>query len=212
MKKFTRKQWAAFIGLAATSMLLITGLVFALYRKPIESAEVAAWVQAVGSVVAILAAIWISRYQERRRTEDALLSAELSAARMLNRILLPYGELQVAHDFFASASLNGGAISQFDTFKNRFAQLPTWSHDELVRMTPLPNKCAHRIASGIDCAEACVRVIEMVMRNPAKHTDVAFMKNQAKAISTVLGIAVVDVRTALNEIRTIAGLPVVPIN
>lgn len=212
MKKFSRKQWAGFIGLVGTSVLLITGLVFALYRKPIESAEVAAWVQAFGSVVAILAAIWISRNQERRSAADAFLSAELSAARMLNRTLILYGELQVAHNFFADASINGGPIAQFYTFKSRFEQLPIWSHDELVRMTPLPNRCAHRIASGLDCAEACVTVIGMIVRNPASHADVAFLKNQAKAISNVLAAAVTDVKAAVHELRALAGLPVAPIN
>lgn len=90
MKKFDRKQWAAFFVMACTAVLLITGLVFALYRKPIESAEVAAWVQAFASVGAILAAIYVMNTQHRRQEENSAKHVQDEQANLVLAALL-YG-------------------------------------------------------------------------------------------------------------------------
>jgi ABC-type nickel/cobalt efflux system permease component RcnA len=71
MKKLSRKQWAALLVLIGTAVLLIFGLVFAVSKKGIESAEAAAWLQAAGSVVAIVVAFTIANRQSREQAKNA---------------------------------------------------------------------------------------------------------------------------------------------
>jgi hypothetical protein len=57
-------------------VLLSFGLVYSIYEKGIGSSEAAGWTQAVGTIGAIWAAIWISRRTENDRTKRAIQSCE----------------------------------------------------------------------------------------------------------------------------------------
>jgi hypothetical protein len=63
------KAWLCALMVFAIGSVLIFGLIRAIAVKNIESSEAAGWMQAIGTVAAIVAAIWVSAEQHRRQVE-----------------------------------------------------------------------------------------------------------------------------------------------
>lgn len=85
-QKFSKYQWAAAIGLAIVTVLLTFGMIFSIYKKGIESSDAAGWVQAAGSIGAILGAVLIARDQHEKslaRDRKQLLERQLSIIKAL---------------------------------------------------------------------------------------------------------------------------------
>ncbi|WP_228892968.1 hypothetical protein [Pseudoduganella aquatica] len=95
MKKFSRKQWASAVSLAATSTLLIVGLIFAISEKGVASAEAAAWLQAAGSVGAILVAIFVMNAQHARTESAQQQQAVTERASVIAALAFFFAETQI---------------------------------------------------------------------------------------------------------------------
>ena len=192
MKKFNRKQVAGFFVLCAASALLITGLVFALYRKPIESAEVAAWVQAVGSVVAILAAIWISRDQERKRREDALTVALIMASSVRHKVALILVDVEAASAWFKSASTEDANMRGFpEHLKNLQAIVPLEA-EELMRLAPIGDDCARKLSAGFGKLQHGIAYLKAVLDDPKLSSSLEIRQSGAKQTARVLTMVIDD--------------------
>jgi hypothetical protein len=192
MKKFNRKQIAGFMMLVAASVLLITGLVFALYRKPIESAEVAAWVQAVGSVAAILAAIWISRDQERQRRKDARAAALIMASSARHHVALLLVDVEAAVKWFETASAEDLNLRGFpDHLKNLQSILPLTA-EELIRLAPIAGDCALKLSAGFGKLQHGIAYLQAVLDDARLSSNLELRQGGAKQTARVLRLAMDD--------------------
>lgn len=102
---------------AATSLAVIAFTVALLLFPTMNSEVAAAWVQAIGSIVAIVAAFLIPMYQHQKNRESAEEDRTIERVRLLKKIQEIIIEcealLKAAHDAFHSGSRN-----QLDYFIN----------------------------------------------------------------------------------------------
>lgn len=120
---------------------------------PSTSQDLAAWVQAVGSVAAIVGAVWVANMQSRHKKEDDLLRAQLGAASISVRLSRFAAELSKFSIFtgFPYAESETPEIDEFKAIQawiGRSHYRPT--QQEFAEIVPLPNKAAHRLARGYE--------------------------------------------------------------
>lgn len=87
MTKKSAREWLATIIIGIFSLFLIAGLIAALECHGLASSEAAGWIQAIGSVGAIVGSIWVMAEQHRRDEKRRTDEAKLKERRLLKSIL-----------------------------------------------------------------------------------------------------------------------------
>lgn len=140
-------------------------------NPPISSADCAAWLGAIGTVGAIIGAILIASSQERYRQRESMGAARISAAGMLMRAASLHTEALYSSQWFIKFGQDDGDLATFINFKDSLSALPMWSHEELVRLAPIPNQCAFNLAAAQDRLFAAVNLIKVAVARPGFTSD-----------------------------------------
>lgn len=200
------RKYLIAISIASVMLFLFSGLGFALWRKPIESPEVAAWVQAIGSIAAIGGAVWIYQSQERQRRKQELASAKITAASIIHRIVLIQSELNAYITWLSEVALIDGNPAGFKFHSERLHALPVCSQDELIRLAPLDRDCGLRLSAAFDLIGSAkvmsgVAVIDPRTNNESEVRKVyaATMKKQLEQAQKDLSYVLQDLNAATNS-------------
>ncbi|MBR8507409.1 hypothetical protein SAMN05443026_5826 [Burkholderia orbicola] len=147
------------------AVLVITSLIGALGYEYVpwgdfSRSDWASWAQAVGTVAAIGATVWIATREDRRRHKEAYELAVLTAASMrlrtgsaLARVRYMAEKIQAAHRYDAAPS----RLSEFLAY---IRDISVCSDEEQVKLIPLPNRCAFRLAGCRDTLHAAAEFLE----------------------------------------------------
>lgn len=107
MRKFV--GWIPKIGIGATLLLLGVGFASVLINNPIGSSEVAGWIQAIGSIFAIIGAFQVAENQFKQNARSAIENEQRS--REERRIAI---SLVIRQCYAQIAGLPGGKFSAQD--------------------------------------------------------------------------------------------------
>lgn len=145
-----------------------------------------AWVQAVGSVVAIFAAIWISKDQDRQRRKDALTVAAVVASSMVHRISQVKQSIRAESERFDTISRIDGNPVEFAKLLLLIDAQPNWHNDDVVRLAALPNQSAYKMAAAIDRIFTAKLLLERAVADQNTLTDNKTRMEYAKKICEAL--------------------------
>lgn len=169
MKKYTRKQWAAFFILIATGILLIFGLVFAIDKKGIESAEAAAWLQAAASVGTIIAAVWVMNAHHNRAERTHTAQSVTERANVIAAIAFFSVEVQGLLRAVAAVVKDGRIprerahiiVTRLHSALAGISDIPFWKNplDETAEIRIAVAACRNVVA-GIEAADAADRILQ----------------------------------------------------
>jgi hypothetical protein len=198
--KYTYPAVAAFAcGIAVLAGL---GTAMAIIKSGVHSSDAATWVGAMGTIGAVVAALWIATDQDRNRRNDSVVAAQVAAAGMLQRTKLARVELNEAASWFQTCESNDGNTAGFLVFLERLEKLPTWPHDELVRLAPLPGKCAYKMAAALDKAHAALAFIRIAVAQHGFTSNRTLRLQHAAALAQILTEAVQCLDSALEQLQT----------
>lgn len=114
----------------------------------------AAWVQAWGSIGAIVAAIFVSRSDVRRRQKEDLVVAELTAAKVTRMLGFLGTAVQSANAWFTSMRDTGGPEARFQDFQRIFAEASIPSEADLRALAAIPGHASHHLVDALQLLEA----------------------------------------------------------
>jgi len=171
--------------IVVTSLAGLAGL-FALHGAyptlfgfwPTSSQDLAAWVQAVGSIAAIIGAFWIANTQTRQKKNDDLLRAQMVASAISVRLqrfsngLSGFDVMTGFHDLEAAEP----SVDQFLALQKWFDgdhYKPT--ENELMSLIALPNNAAHRLARGYEMLDVIKEIVA-----PGSRLESLFLGNSKK--------------------------------
>lgn len=117
-----------------------------------DTIDIPAWVQAIGSVAAILAAIRISRSEDRRRRREAIEAAEVTGALVRSKLLDMRAALVDVRSAYGEISQRHDGILRFVAAANRVVAMPVPTEDQLIRLTASP------ISGAAEMAEMIARI------------------------------------------------------
>lgn len=113
----------------------------------LTASDWAAWVGAIGTVGALVGAIWIATEERRQRLRSEHDLASIVAA----RVFLTIARLQSALKMLErdlSAHQNNGATINFQAYADMLEALGRLQTDDLLRLAALPNRVAAKLASA----------------------------------------------------------------
>lgn len=130
--------------------------IFVGLKKDLTISEWAAWVQAIGSIAAILGAIWITSQEDRRRRGELRAAARLTASGLTMRLASISASVRQVKDRFnawGQMDFDPRELSQYiDILENAAACSPS----ELISLVPLQNNAAYKLAGAFDRLHASV--------------------------------------------------------
>jgi hypothetical protein len=162
----------------------------------------AAWTGAIGTVGAIIGAIYIASFQERYRERENLAAARITAAAMLLRLTQTRAEIKVAANWFETFSNEGGEIRIFLHFKDVLSELPRWAPEEIIRLSPFRSNCAYKLAAAQDRLNTVVNSIQVAIQDPLFTSDEVIRKTCAGFVGQGLSEANHLLESALTEMRS----------
>ncbi|SAL26217.1 hypothetical protein [Caballeronia telluris] len=172
-------------GYVAT-VVLIACVIAAQNFWELNRSDWASWAQAIGSVAAVGAAIWLASQEDRRRKEQSLIAAKLSASGMTTKLSINVTLVEGARDFFKAAGQADGDPTKFDWWFARLSGLKLSTRDEQLALIPLPNNCAYKLAGANDRLHSVVETLGAFMKSPGR-AESNRRKEAANGISFLLG-------------------------
>jgi hypothetical protein len=120
---------------------------------------------AVGTVGATVAAVWIATRDDRRRSKEALATANVTAAALTWRLTLASLHTeQLLRRFDSMAEFDANP----ETFRIAYAKLDdvdVGSLEDVKAMIPLPNQCAFKLAAAQDRLKGLKSLLGKVLFN-----------------------------------------------
>lgn len=113
-------------------------------------ADWASWAQAIGTVAAIAATIWLATRDDRRRRQDAHDLAVLTAAAITFRLSTALANVRYIADLMDQAHKSSGEAADLGPYANYINAISICTDDEQARLIPLPSRCAYRLAGARD--------------------------------------------------------------
>ncbi|MBF8703975.1 hypothetical protein [Pseudomonas putida] len=142
---------------------------------PVNSSEMAAWVQAFGSIGAILGAVWVASNQRRAQEKDALARSHLveSHVRLLAERALRAVDIQYKDNANLMSKLNliSGLTHSLDS----------------INLLDLPSLA---LLEPVSTLRDALRGLEEGMRQAQKDTILAYWISSAEAITFIALVAV----------------------
>lgn len=148
----------AFVGLALVAL-------FCYYAFP-HKADRDIWdvITAISTVAAVGVALWIATGEARRRHADLLAVAHLTAAAMTMRLATVRGDLK-SIVFLLEKRVQANTIIDFREMTETLQRHANWDMEEIIRLTPLPRRCAYKLAGGIDRMSATADLIRQFLQD-----------------------------------------------
>ncbi|KAB8066248.1 hypothetical protein [Janthinobacterium violaceinigrum] len=180
------QEWIIAGVIVVTSIFILTGLIFAIFKQGFQSSEAAGWTQALGSFAAIVAAVWLSRMQERKLKNDALVTAQVIGASMVFQLAQVVSNTQKSLEWFDQVGRADGDYREFEKHLVILESQPQWKAEDLAKLTPLPNNCAYKMAAGIDRINTAIGLIKEARANDGIRTDNFLRMQYAGKIASAL--------------------------
>lgn len=114
--------------------------------------DLPAWVQAIGSVAAILAAIRIARTEERQRRREAIAAAGVTAALVGTKLLNIRAAITAVRLSHREIATHPNGLLSFVGAVNQVLAVPVPSEEQLIRLTASP------LTGAEDLADLCSRL------------------------------------------------------
>ena len=127
-------------------IVFCTLLLAFLCNMPRDSSAWASWMQAFGSVAAILGAVWIARADERRRQVESLAVAEITAVEILGRLGAVHGCVSACID---AMSLPDIPTAEFELRRKDLDELSLPTIEGVQRLVPIGHDVAVNLAQII---------------------------------------------------------------
>lgn len=147
MIKITRQNWYGWLIALILLATLLCGFARAVECKGFGSGEAAGWMQAIGAVVSIWAAIWLAGKGERERHRKERIVAILAAAEHWTLLRKLSDEIQRFNERFV-ITVGGGSITE-----GALRELAAWSKschklssEDILKLSGLGSDCAENIA------------------------------------------------------------------
>ncbi|MYM67498.1 hypothetical protein GTP45_11735 [Pseudoduganella sp. FT55W] len=168
----------------------------------LTAADWGTWFGAVGTIGAIIGAIYIAGAQERWRHRDAMIAAKICASSNLLQLAGTRADVKEAAAWFERCSKEDLEIRIFLAFGDVLAESIPLNQEELIRLAPLPKNCAFKIAAAQDRVRIAIRLIRSVgERNPDFTSNRDVRMQEASHISLALTEAARQYDMAVNEMQ-----------
>lgn len=147
-----RKTYGVATGAFAISVALLAAVATCWLAKlaPVDNSALASWAQAVGTVAAIGATIWLATREDRRRRQDAYDVAVLTAASLTFRLSGTLARVRHIAEHVEAAHKVDSAPENLLVFANYIQDIEVCSDDEQARLIPLRSRCAFSLAGTRD--------------------------------------------------------------
>jgi hypothetical protein len=152
----------------------------------LTSQDWAAWVQALGSIAALVGVGWTVKTQERYRKDEATAKAIVVAASQTLHLATVSGDIRAIQVRFDEAKQFDCPPELFSELLARLEDIPTWNADELSYLAALPNKISFKVAGGIDRLNSVIFALQKTAVHPDLTASADFRKYQASFFSFVL--------------------------
>ncbi|ENH6339724.1 hypothetical protein ABWH74_003078 [Burkholderia vietnamiensis] len=118
--------------------------------KAYDSALMASWLQAIGSVAAIVGALWIAFRQDRIKHDAKLDAARITAIGMIERVRENATELADIVEKLKTAGQHDCDPNYIRSLDHALSSLRKWSTEEELKVIPLGKRCAANLALSRD--------------------------------------------------------------
>lgn len=137
--------WACVVGVFAAGSIVLAQHLWKLNRS-----DWASWAQAVGSVLAVICALWIALREDRRRAREAKIVGRVTAAGLTKRLSVLFSTLEKGHQWATNAAKFDGSPDSFVVWQSRLAALRPISREDLLALIGLSEGCAFAVAGAND--------------------------------------------------------------
>ena len=204
MKNLSITKILAAIGVTCLSILLGAGTTTAILEEGLSSAEAAGWVQALGSIAAIAAAlyVWIGDRDERRQDQYAVA--------LVASVDMTHSAGTCRHELYACVSLLTAAEElayprgTSMQVQARLQRLPQWTVEEIHRLSALGD-CALFLARTQYSRHAAISAMDEAL-NSDRYDDLDFSSPIMSKAIDLLHTAEWNLDEALNAMVK-AGKP-----
>ncbi|MEK6290079.1 MAG: hypothetical protein V4793_01610 [Paraburkholderia tropica] len=128
--------------------------------KPYDPSLMASWVQAVGSIAAIVGAIWVAFRQDFKEQDAKRQAAVITASGMNFRLQDNLDDLDSLIKEFEKMSKIDFNPMNLHRFADRLSELRKWSSDEEVTLIALGGDCSVNLAAARDRLHAAPQIIQ----------------------------------------------------
>jgi hypothetical protein len=128
----------------------------------LQPADWAAWAQAIGTVAAIGATIWLATRDDRRRRSNAHDLAVLTAASMTFRLSGALAQVRHISEYVDAAHKAVADPENLLIYANYIKSVHVCTDNEQVQLIPLPSRCAYRLAGTRDRLHAAGEALALM--------------------------------------------------
>ncbi|WP_175016925.1 hypothetical protein [Massilia sp. YMA4] len=129
-------------------------------QSPLWTAEGAAWVQAFGSIAAILTAFWIGHRDASARAQEAKVIAKIASIEMAHKIGAASLDLVYLGEFLDAAKIVGYPSPELNIALHDFQRIPTWTVAEVTQLAALSQAGSITLAKAKRVLDDCHYALE----------------------------------------------------
>lgn len=107
-------------------------------------------ITALGTLAAVAAAVGVAHWDGIRKRSEEMQRARVAASSVTMKTAWYFGQVQHIQQKLEFARKFDCHWGEFKTFAISLQSLPPLSLDEIERLIPLPNNCAHNFAGALD--------------------------------------------------------------
>lgn len=117
---------------------------------------------ALGTVAAVVAAVWIATRDGRRRSKEALDIAAVTAAALTWRLTSASIEIDPLLRRFRFMATSGANPESFAIAYDKLSAVDVGTLDDVKGMIPLPKECAHKLAGAQDRLKGLLSLLKKI--------------------------------------------------
>lgn len=184
----------AIVSSIAIALELVYFILFAIPWGKMGVAEWAYWVGAIGTILAVCGAIWISHRDNSLRRRDAMTIAILAAADSQSKVQQIGGVLDKTIKYLSKGSENWLIEAYFTSAKTTLNSRPRLTIEAISQLAPLKGDCALKFAK-----------IQNTISNVAvslSEIEVYKLSNPDSLLNGKEGVAVMNIEHDLSILTT----------
>lgn len=152
----------------------------------------------VGTLAAVAAAVGVARWDGIRKQSEELQRARVAASSVTMKTAWYFAQVQHIHEKLDAARQFDCDWREFKAFALRLQSLTPLSLDEIERLIPLPNNCAHNFAGALDRISAAQNLLFEFERD-GERVLMERRREFAGSVAFVVGEASGMLKKALEE-------------
>jgi len=197
-----RAAWVLVGGLMLAMILVM------LWKWPSDSGQWASWAQAIGTVAALFGVLWIAHADERRRREEQLANAAVTAAILLRVMPELIGVVTVTIDRLRRIRPDQGMHARMEVLCASLDNAPLPSEEQMLRVIPISAALGQTLAHAVGQVTQAQAVFGMVMLNP--EDELGEIRSGVDIVASFLRSALEGLQwcgTELDRFNTAASVP-----